>query len=245
VTNAARAYAALFEGMARMGPGTDAISESIAAWAGAGTAQRILEVGAGHGATARVLRARAPHAHLIATDKNATFAERARAALGAASRTSVCVADLLRLPFPPDSMDAVVAEGCVFATGLRRSLAPLRSVLRVGGRLALTHFGWTRTRVPTPMRKLVEDGLPERFVRGEAYMVLLEHEGFRALHLEPFPRAAWVQYYDALRARVDTLEGSGIVPQEMLDSSREEIRMFDDGGLDYYAYFLIAGERVR
>ncbi len=244
MTDAARGYAALFDGVPRMGPGTEATSETIVAWANAESAARILEVGAGHGATARTLLARS-RGHVLATDKNAVFAARTRDALGASPRASVCVADLMHLPVAPNSMDAVVAEGCIFVTGLRRSLAPLRSVLRVGGRLVLTHFGWTRTRVPTPMRKFWEDGLPERFVRGEAYMVLLEHEGFRTLHLEPFSRASWAAYYDALRTRVAALEGSDIVPREMLDHTREEIRMFDDGGLDFYAYFLIAAEKVR
>jgi SAM-dependent methyltransferase len=246
VSEVTRAYETLFDGVTRMGPGSDAISGAIASWVRADSAQRILEVGAGHGATARALLARTEGC-VIASDRNETFVRRTRAALPP-DRTGTCVADLLQLPIAPDSVDAVVAEGCLYATGLRRSLSPLRSVLRMGGRLALTHFGWTRTRVPTPMRTFWEQGLPERFVRGEAYMVLLEHEGFRALHLEPFPRGAWGAYYEALRARLDALETAGTasgVPRAVLDQTREEIRMFENGGLDFYAYFLLIGERVR
>jgi SAM-dependent methyltransferase len=246
MTSTSLDYTTLMKGMPRLGPGSDTVSEAIAHWVQAESAARVLEVGCGHGATARILAERTPGL-VVATDKSTQCVVRTREAVsgGQASRAVACAADVTQLPFADETFDAIVAEGCLYLTGLRRSLGLLRPLLRPGGRLAFTHFGWTRTRVPTPMRNFWEDGLPERFVRGEAYLVLLEHAGFKAVHLEPFPRKEWEEYYTALRSRLAELDGAyqDEASITLLNNMREEIKLFETGGLNFYAYFLIVGER--
>ncbi len=233
-----------FDGFERLGPGSEKVSRAIARWANAALAERVLEVGCGHGTTARVLAASGAR-EVVASDISPACVERTRTAL-AGGAASVCAANLSALPFAPASFDAVVAEGCLFTVGLRHALAAIAPVVRPGGRLVFTHFGWTRTRVPGALREFWENGLPEKFVRAEAYMVMLEHAGFRGLHLEPFPRRDWELYYDRVRSRLLQLEPlhTDDASLAVLDGVRQELQVFDDGGMDFYAYFLIVGEKL-
>ena len=233
-----------FEGFERMGPGSDTVSRALAHWANAALAERVLEVGCGHGATARVLAASGAR-EMVACDVSPLCAGVTHAAL-AGGTASVCAADIRALPFAPASFDAVVAEGCLYTVGLRHGVAALAPLVRSGGRLVFTHFGWTRTRVPGPMREFWEGGLPEKFVRAEAYMVMLEHAGFRAVHLEPFPRKEWESYYERVRGRLAELEPAHTDDESLavLDGFRREVHAFEDGGMNFYAYFLIVGEKV-
>ena len=77
-------------------------------------------------------------------------------------------------------------------------------------------------------------------------MVMLEHAGFRGLHLEPFPRREWDVYYDRVRARLADCEllYDDDASRAVLDGLRRELQIFDDGGMNFYAYFLIVGEKL-
>lgn len=244
MSDAPLTFERFFDGFDRLGPGSDKVSRALAHWANAAGAQRVLEVGCGHGATARELAASGAGA-VIACDVSPACARTAAVAL-AGTPSLVCAADIRALPLAPGSVDAIVAEGCLYTVGLRRGLSALAPLVRKGGRLVFTHFGWTRTRVPGPLRTAWEAGLPEKFVRAEAYMVMLEHAGFRALHLEPFPRREWEVYYDAVRARVAACDAlyTDDASRAVLDGFRRELQLFDGGGMDFYAYFLIAGEKL-
>jgi SAM-dependent methyltransferase len=127
---------------------------------------RVLDLGAGSGrATLMVLRHR-PHTTVVALDIYSGYwgihdntPERLRrnaAAMGAADRVDVAVADMRELPFPDASFDAAVSSFAI--DHLRRSdaaqaLAEAARVVRTGGQILIVNLNldaWIRVALPAP-----------------------------------------------------------------------------------------------
>jgi malonyl-CoA O-methyltransferase len=113
--------------------------------------KRILDAGAGRGASVPVLRARYPGAEIVASDfahellcaaRGArTLADRARRLLGGPQTEFAC-ADLARLPFAAGSFGLVWSNLALsFAADAGAALAEWSRVLEVGGLAMFTTYG--------------------------------------------------------------------------------------------------------
>ncbi len=97
---------------------------------------RALEVGCGRGAGARLIRRRFRPVELHTTDLDVEMMQKALRYLSSGERGSIhlCAADLLALPYPAASMDAVFGFGVLHhIPDWRRSLKELTRVLKPGG----------------------------------------------------------------------------------------------------------------
>lgn len=115
------------------------------------SADRILEIGCGTGATTRALAARAPAGSVFALDLSGPMLEIARAAADRAGTRNVefVHGDAQVHPFDPESFDVAVSRlGCMFFGDPAAAFANIARALRPGGRLALcvwqseTANGW-------------------------------------------------------------------------------------------------------
>jgi SAM-dependent methyltransferase len=97
---------------------------------------RALEVGCGRGAGARLIRKKFRTAELHTTDLDVEMMQKAVRYLSSGERevVNLCTADLLALPYPADSMDAVFGFGVLHhIPDWRRALQEVTRVLRPEG----------------------------------------------------------------------------------------------------------------
>lgn len=121
---------------------------------------RVLEVGGGTGASARVVGGRLTSGHLVSVDRSATATSRiatACADLVAAGRLVVVPAPLAELTLPEHSVDVAFAVdvNVFWTTDAGRELAVLRRVLVPGGRLAVC-FGADGPRAPRLRERVLD-----------------------------------------------------------------------------------------
>src|ERR1700693_5222142 len=91
-------------------PGGRASTDRLLEWAAVRPGERVLDIGCGVATTA-VRLARETGAQVVAADISPLMRERARASVAAAgltSRVGVEEADILALPYPDDTFDAVL-----------------------------------------------------------------------------------------------------------------------------------------
>jgi ubiquinone/menaquinone biosynthesis C-methylase UbiE len=105
--------------------------------------RRVLEIAAGTGVVTRRLAARLPaSASIVATDLNQPMLDQA-AAVGTVRPVTWQQADVMALPFPDESFDAVVCQfGIMFFPDKARAFAEMHRVLEPGGRLVFN--AWDR-----------------------------------------------------------------------------------------------------
>ncbi len=132
-------------------PGGEAGTLRALELGGVRTGDRLLDVAAGQGTSAR-LAARELGCEVTGLEYGAdavAAASAAAAAQGLAGRVGFLRGDAEELPFAAASFDAVLCECslCTFA-GKRRAAAEMRRVLRPGGRLVLADVVADRSRLP-------------------------------------------------------------------------------------------------
>jgi SAM-dependent methyltransferase len=125
---------------ARLRDQADTLSELLHGDTRFPAGSRVLEAGCGVGAQTVFLARHSPDAHFTCVDLSAPSLEQARGRAREASLRNVTFgqADLLRLPFPPDTFDHVFV--CFVLEHLpepAKALASLRSTLRPGGTLTV------------------------------------------------------------------------------------------------------------
>ena len=105
--------------------------------------RRVLEIAAGTGVVTRRLAARLPESvSIVATDLNQPMLDQA-AAVGTSRPVTWQQADVMELPFPDGSFDAVICQfGVMFFPDKAKAFAEMRRVLEPGGRLLFN--AWDR-----------------------------------------------------------------------------------------------------
>lgn len=99
---------------------------------------RVVEIGCGTGAIARLIAARPGIAEVVGVDPSPILVERARHASGAISNASFQVADGREVPEPDSSFDVAVLHRVLsHAPAPEELLAEAHRLLRPGGRLAV------------------------------------------------------------------------------------------------------------
>ncbi len=104
--------------------------------------QRVIDIGAGTGRAAALLKQRYPAAEVIALDFALPMLQRARRHSRWRRRFARVAADAMHLPLPNDSVDVINSNLCVqWCDDLPALFAEWVRVLRPGGYLALSSFG--------------------------------------------------------------------------------------------------------
>ena len=165
-------------------PGGERITLRLAEMAGVGAGDRVVDVAAGRGVTARLL-ARRFGAEVVGVELSAVTVEGARCATDDA-RVRFLQGDAEALPLPDASFDVAVSE-CSLCTfpDKPRAVAEMARVLRPGGRIAIADVTADTQALPEALRTAaariacVADARTE-----DEYVALLEAAGCEILARE-------------------------------------------------------------
>lgn len=234
-------------------PGGAALTERLADVLDLRPEQRVLDVAAGPGATARLLATRCG-VHVDGLELNDTTVDRARRdtqGAGLAHAVHFHTGDAERIPLPGTEFDAVVCE-CAFCTfpDKHTAAAEFARVLRPGGKVGITDMTVHPDGLPAELAGLagwtacIADARPL-----EDYTAILNAAGLRTVHTE--------HHDEALRSMIETIEArlkvlrmtapdqladAGINVEAVLDHTRLASEATADGTL---GYVLITAEKPR
>ncbi|HUS29018.1 MAG TPA: class I SAM-dependent methyltransferase [Kofleriaceae bacterium] len=160
------------------------------------TAKRVLEIAAGTGRVTRhLLAALPPDGQLVATDLNEPMLVRAQTVISD-PRVTWQTADMLALPYPDGSFDAVVCQfGLMFVPDKVQALREMKRVLVAGGTLLLSVWDSLAHNPASQQLHHLAYGLmadnPPTFMATPfsmhdtaALRVMADEAGFRAVNIE-------------------------------------------------------------
>ncbi len=236
-------------GLPRQGPGCDESTLRALSLCGelpAGV--RVLDIGCGPGMQTVAL-ARALDGTVTAVDLLPAYLrelERRATRDEVAFRIAALVADMRALPFAAESFDLLWCEGAAYIAGFETALAAWRSLLRPGGRLAVTELVWLRPHPPAPLVGFWNAEYPA--VRDvETRLEALRAAGYDPLGHFTLPDTAWWEhYYAPLAAKLPALRAryaGDRSARALLDTTEREIelrRRFPD----WYGYEFFVARRA-
>ncbi|NIH79168.1 class I SAM-dependent methyltransferase [Amycolatopsis viridis] len=235
------AFFALFSGLPRQGPGSDATTRRLLDLAGPLPARaRALDLGCGPGRSALVL-AKAG-ARVIGLDTHRPFLDHlARAAEGLDVET--VHASMAAPPFADRTFDLLWAESSVFVLGFDAALRTWRRLLNPGGVLVLTECEWSTETPSLAAREFWDRHYPLR--TREENTAAATAAGYRVEAVFPQPDSDWWdEYYGPLSARADAAVTTDPAMVAAVAAAREEIAMRRDNGHEYrYTGFVLRDSR--
>lgn len=189
-------------------PGGSALTRRLAETLGLRPGQRVADVAAGPGATARLLAAEYGVA-VDGVDLGEAGVHRANAAIaewGLSGQVRFHLGDAERMPLPDGEFDAVVCE-CAFCTfpDKAAAAAEFARVLRPGGRIGITDVTVAEAGLPEELTTLaawvacIADARPLR-----EYSGLLSGAGLETVRTEPHDDAL-IRMIDEIEARLTVL----------------------------------------
>jgi len=238
------AYAALFEGLDQLGPGSSAtrlaLLERLRPLLPAAPA--IADMGAGAGAGSLDLARTLPAARIIAIDRHQGFLDRLAARSSRAdAEITVSNADMAAPGLAPASLDLVWCESAIYAIGRTAALDAWRPLLAPGGLVAFSDVVWTQPHPPAAAAAFWAEEYPA-MTTVEGVRAEIAAAGYRLRFTRRAPGTDWLAYYAPLRPRVASLEptATGALAIVLAGMARE-IAILDAYGDSYAAvWFVVA-----
>ncbi|NKQ55658.1 methyltransferase domain-containing protein [Amycolatopsis sp. K13G38] len=183
-------------------PGGQALTERLADALDLRAGQRVVDVAAGPGATARLLAAQRGVSvdGIELNDSTVATAQATTAGAGLTQAVRFHTGDAERIPLPDAEFDSVICE-CAFCTFPDKptAAAEFARVLRPGGRVGITDVTVHPDGLPAELAGLtgwvacIADARPL-----SDYIAILDAAGLRTLHTQ--------RHDEALRSMIDTIE---------------------------------------
>ncbi|ROS42763.1 class I SAM-dependent methyltransferase [Amycolatopsis thermoflava] len=223
------AFFALFHGLPRQGPGSDATTLRLLDLARPLPERpRVLDLGCGPGRSALLL-AKAG-ARVTGLDTHQPFLDDlAKAAEGLDVDT--VNASMADPPFPDGEFDLLWAESSVFVLGFDTALRTWKRLLKPGGALVLTECEWSTGTPSAAARQFWDEQYPLRTTEENSAAAVAA--GYRVEAVFPQPDSDWFdEFYDHLAARADAAAGDPAMA-EAVAAARREIAMRREHGSEY------------
>ena len=231
----------LFEGLARLGPGSEASTlRALHMLPMLPAEPRILDLGCGAGASSLIL-ARETRGMVAAIDVHQPFLDdldRRAAAAGLEERIKTRCGSMGVLNDPLRSYDLIWSEGAVYLIGFERGLRLWRPLLRASGFLCVTEATWLTEDPPAEARMYWDEAYPamgtidQNLERAKA-------AGYDPLGTFSLPKSDWEdEYYAPLVTRMDALRADPAFAPVIAETNRE-IELYRRFG-DSYGYVFYA-----
>jgi SAM-dependent methyltransferase len=243
----------LYQGLARLGPGSEAATlQALALAEVAGLSRQaplhVADLGCGTGAATWVL-AQSLSGTITAIDQQPAFLSalrmrRPRTPLMASVVTHA--ADFSELPFPRESLDLIWSEGAIYTLGFAAGLAAWRPFLKERAFLAVTELTWLTDFRAEPLQAFWDKAYPE-VGTASTKLAILEQQGFRPLGYFPLPTPCWVEgFYEPLEASLPAFlarQGSRAEAETLAREVREEAALYRRFG-DQVGYGFYVAQRL-
>ncbi|GIU22384.1 MerR family transcriptional regulator [Shewanella schlegeliana] len=238
----------IFDGLERLGPGTEAdsltalkavLSSTESLKAEPFNSGELLEIGCGRGIATRVL---AQHSvfTITALDNDESSLNSLNKSLDKAlkQRVNTVCASMTELPFEPCQFDVIWCEGGAYIMGVEQALKDWKPYIKAQGYLVLSDLVWSSD---TPSDELREFWLQEYpdMVSAKQRIEQAKQAGYELIDSFPLSEQAWSDYYAPLKGRVDELETMMPNSKALADVKRElEIFHKRQGKFDYQMLIL-------
>ncbi len=230
----------------RAGPGQDAHTMRALGLVPGRTPRTVLDGGCGPGAQTVCLARALPETRILAVDILGEMVEEANRRLtaeGWADRAQAQVGDMAEPPVEPGSQDLIWCEGAIYSMGVIEALRAWRPLLRPGGTVAFTEPLWLTDAPPAEIHDWWLSEYPamadDREIRSE-----IDQAGYHIVGTFELPASAWWdEYYQPMRARLETLRArypGDRAAADVVRSAEIEIDMFQRFSEHYsYAFYVV------
>ena len=232
----------LFEGLDRLGPGSEESTLQALAQLDLPAASEILDIGCGTGASTLVL-ATQPGIHVFSVDFHKPFlhhlVQRAQQ-LCVANRITPLTADMAFLPFAEKSFDIVWSEGAAYTIGFEKAVTKWKHLLKNGGYVAISDMVKFVKSLPEEVETFWKNenlvlSLPEQ------HLEILCENGFSEVEYFTLPQQCWSNYYTPLQEKIAQMKNryrNDETASTIFASTLEEMKMIDRWNHVYgYAFF--------
>jgi SAM-dependent methyltransferase len=234
----------IHNGLPREGPGNrEATARALRLAAPLPKNPQVLDIACGPGMQTLNLAELMPDATICAVDNHEPFvAETNRRAgfHGVTERVRAIRADMRALQFPPAAFDLVWCEGAAYMMGLGKALECWGSMLKPGGKLAVSEAVWLRPDQPEEVRRIWSHDYPDMGTP-ETCRTLVRDCGYLLLGDFVLPEEAWWEYYTPLLQRLELLAdkyAGDTMAESVLREAAEEIGIYRKFA-SYYGYLFL------
>jgi len=240
------AFFTLHHDLPREGPGSDAMTETVARSLPPLPSGAILDLGCGPGRQTLVLAQVLKHS-VVAIDSHRPYLERlamAADAVGLSTLIETRQQSFFNLADEPGGVALIWAEGSIYIPGFVDGLRLWRPLLVPGGIIVASDVTWLTPNPPEEARTFWEQEEGIRLLTIEEKSALAEAEGFEVLGTHMLPKEAWWDdYYKPLADRSAGLRvGAGPALTRVLDANDREIDMWQRFGDSYGYVFHVLGK---
>ncbi len=136
------------------------------------------------------------------------------------------------LPFQPDSFPLVLAEWAAVTLGLEKSIKAWRTLVPVGGHVAISYPGVVNRDAPEEVRAALESRMVEPLSTLSDYQETIRTCGYEIVHQTPLLNALWERFYaDSLRhAWAALASGEASREDDVIQSITKEAEWFHTVG---------------
>ncbi len=232
-----------FEGMLRLGPGSENATLEAIKDIPVDTAVKILDIGCGVGTHTFILARTLPNAIITAIDNNPDYIEELNSKaekFGLGSQVNGLCMSMFEMTFEEESFDYIFAEGAIYIAGFKEGLRDWGKFLKPGGSLICSEISWI---VDAPSLE------PQEYW-GEAYpqidsvsskIALAQERGYTCLKTTILSPECWLDnYYTPLQANLEDMKlryPNNQEAKQVIGIIEQEIAMYKSYGEEYSYVF--------
>jgi cyclopropane fatty-acyl-phospholipid synthase-like methyltransferase len=230
----------LFEGMPRLGPGTDEATLKALKEIPMNGEKKVLDIGCGTGAQTFVL-ANNLEGQVIALDNYQPFLdeieERALQSPPKASIKTICM-DMKNMVCKQGSLDLVWSEGSIYIMGFSKGLETVYPLMKPGAFVVFSDMNYLKPDPPAELAEFLRNEIPD-MISLEENIELIRQSPFELIHHFRLDKGAhWLTYYQPLQNRVveyTAKYNDYSAAREIADAIQSEIDMYRKYS-DFYGY---------
>ncbi|MGF1757150.1 MerR family transcriptional regulator [Photobacterium sagamiensis] len=229
----------VFETLDRWGPGSEE-NTSKALTKIPFVPKTLLEVGCGKGIATTVLLEHS-QVQITAVDNDeqalARLSERVEEA-GFKGRVKTICESMTALPLKPESFDVIWSECSAYIMGVQNAMHQWRSLLREKGVLVISDLVWNTASPSTEALLFWQKEYPD-MTTVKSRLKDAKKAGYEVLDHFSMGQAAWRNYYEPLKMRVDELKAE-MSESTALKNLLEELQIYEkyQGEFDYQLFVL-------